>query len=75
MKKMQFVEKQGEFVEYCAVVVRGFPSPIKDLAENCTLIHGFSALPVPCQIYYWRAAMLAATRSGHRLIPASQNMH
>jgi hypothetical protein len=72
---MQFVEKQAGFVDYCGVVVGGFPSPIKDLAENRPAIHGFSALPVPCQIGDWPAAMPAATKSERKLIQACQNMH
>ena len=52
MQKIEFVEKQGDFMEYCGVVMGGFLSPIKDLAENLILIHGFSAVPVPCQIRY-----------------------
>ena len=72
---MQFVEKQGEFMEYCGVVMGGFPSPIKDLAENRPSIHGFFALPVPCQIGDWPAAMPAATRSERKLIQARENMH
>lgn len=45
-QQSEFVEKRGRFVEFCGVAVGGFPSPINDLAEKRTAIHGFSVLCV-----------------------------
>lgn len=40
------VEKPAMFVEFRAVAVDRFPSPIKDLAVKVPLIHGFFTVPV-----------------------------